>query len=120
MREGDGDDAASTVGVGENQGGLEKALGADEIGLKVRSQRIASPGHAGGAQSGAAQQGVIQHGAHGSSGRQLRHRGTAHDGEQFGQGQTRTGKEPITGGPVAKLPAAGGKQTGHGVASQTE
>ena len=53
MAKGDGDDAAVAWGRGQQQRSLEKALGAHEIGLKVRSQRVAAPGDAGGAEAGA-------------------------------------------------------------------
>ena len=105
MAKGDGEDAAVAVTGGKNQRSLEKPLGAHEVGLKVRSERVAAPSHAGGAQAGAAYQRVIEHGADGSGGRQLAHHRAPHHGKEMGEGQTRLGKEPVTGGPVTKLPA---------------
>ena len=120
VAKGDGNDAAVAVAGGKKQRSLEKPLGAHEIGLKVRAERVAAPSHAGGAQAGATHQRVIEHGADGSVGRQLAHHRASHHGKEMGEGQTRFGKEPVTGGPVTKLPAASGEQTGHGMASQAK
>jgi hypothetical protein len=112
MAKGDGDDAAVAIGRGKDQGSLEETLGAYEIGLKARTQRVAAPSHARGAQAGAAHQRVIEHGADGSAGGEFAHHRAPYRGEEMGEGQARFGKEPITGGPVTKRPAEGGPQGG--------
>ena len=120
MAKGDGQQARGAVGSGESEGGLEEALGAHEIGLEMRAQGIAAPGDAGDAKAGAAQEGIIENGAHGSLGRQFGQHGAADDGEDGGDRKTVVGEEPVTGGPVTELRAAGGEQAGHGVTSQTK
>jgi len=120
MAKGDGEQAAGAAGGRESEGNLEKTLGAHEIGLKVRPQGIAAPSHAGSAQAGAAQQRIIEDSADGSAGGEGAHHGAPHHREEVLDAQTGVGKEPVTGGPVTKLQAASGEQTGHGVASQTQ
>src|SRR5208282_855915 len=120
MAEGDGEQAAGTVGGGQSERNLQKAWGAHEVGLKVRAEGIAAPTHAGGVEAGAAQEGIIQGGAHGGLGRQGLDHGAAHDGEQGRGGKAVVGKEPVTGGPVTELRAASGQQTGHGMTSQAQ
>jgi hypothetical protein len=120
MAKGDRDEAAGTVIGGEGERSLQEALGAHEVGLKVRSEGIAPPSHAGGVQAGAAQEGIIEEGAHGGLGRQSGEHGATRHGEEGLGGKTVVGKEPVTGGPVTELRAAGSQQTGHGMTSQTE
>src|SRR5208283_548084 len=120
MAKSDGQQAPGAVGGGESEGGLEKALGAYEVGLKMRAQGIAAPGDAGGAEAGATQQRIIQHGAEGSVRRQFGQHGAADDGEDRGDGKAVVGEEPVTGGPVPELGAASGEQTGHGMTSQAK
>ena len=62
----------------------------------------------------------VEDGADGSLGRQFAHDGAADDGEDRREGKTVVGEEPVTGGPVTELRAAGGEQTGHGMTSQTK
>ena len=120
VTKGDGDEAAGTVVGGEGERSLQEALGAHEVGLKVRPERIAPPSHAGGVQAGAAQEGIIQEGAHRGLGRQSGEHGATCHGEEGLGGKTVVGKEPVTGGPVTELRATGGQQTGHGMTSQTK
>ena len=117
MAKGDGQQAGGAVGSGESERGLKKALGAHEIGLETRAQGIAAPGDAGGAEAGAAQERVIEDSADGSLGREFGEHGAADDGEEGFDGKTIVGKEPVTGGPVTKLRAASGEQSGHGMTS---
>jgi hypothetical protein len=102
------------------RGSLEKTLSAHEIGLEARAQRVAAPGDAGSAKAGATQERIIEDGAQGSVGRQGLDHGAADDGEDGLDGKTVVGEDAVTGGPVAELRAASGKQTRHGMASQTE
>lgn len=120
MAKSDGNHAAPALGKRESQRGLEETLGAHEIGLEARAEGIAAPGDAGGVQAGAAQQGVIQDRAHRGTGRELRNRGAAGDGEERLDGKAWAREEAVTGGPVVELRAAGAQQTGHGMTSQTE
>ena len=55
-------------GAGQRGGDLQKALGADEVGLEGRPEGIATPSHAGDVATGATKQGVVEHGAKGSAG----------------------------------------------------
>ena len=71
MAEGDRQQETGAVGSGESERGLKKALGAHEVGLEMRAERIASPSHARSAEAGAAQEGIIEDGADGSLGRQF-------------------------------------------------
>jgi hypothetical protein len=120
MAEGDGRQALRTIRSGEGERSLEKTLGAHEIGLEARTQRIAAPGGAGSAKAGAAQERIIEDGTEGSVGRQFSHHGAADDGEDGLDGKTGVGEDAVAGGPVTELRAASGEQTGHGMASQTE
>ena len=103
VAKGDGDDAAVAFGRGQHQRSLEKALGAHEIGLKVRSERVAAPGDAGGAEAGAAHERIIEARRRRERRAAVRSPGAPHHGEDRVEGKTRLGKEPVTGGPVTKL-----------------
>jgi hypothetical protein len=120
MAEGDGHQTAETVGSGESDRSLQKALSAHEVDLEMRAQRIAAPGDSGSAEAGTTQERIIQDSTDGSLGRQLGYHGAAHHGEDGFDGKTGVGEEPVTGGPVTKLPAASGEQTSHGMTSETK
>ena len=81
MAKGDGQQARGTIRRRECQGGLEKTLGAYEVGLEARAERIAAPGNARSAEAGAPPQRIVENGAHRSAGRQFGHHGAPHHGE---------------------------------------
>jgi hypothetical protein len=88
MAEGDRHQTLRAIWSGEGEGSLEKTLGAHEIGLEARAQRIAAPGDAGSAKAGATQKRIIEDGAHGSVGREFGHHGAADHGEDGLDGKT--------------------------------
>src|ERR1039457_625182 len=120
MAEGDGQHPAGAVGTDQGKRSLEEALGAHEIGLEMRAERIATPGNAGSAEAGAAEERIIEDGADGSLGRKFGQHGAADDGEDGVDGKAVVGEEPVTGGPVTELRAASGDQASHGMTSQTK
>ena len=120
VAKGDGQYPAGAVGSREGERSLQEALGAHEIGLETWAERIAPPADSGSVQTGAAQERIIEDGADRSLSGQLGQHGAANHGEDGCNGKTVVGKEPVTGGPVTKLRAAGGEQAGHGMTSQTK
>ena len=111
----------SEAGRARQRGGdLQKALGADEVGLEGRPEGIATPSHAGDVAAGAAQQGVVEDGAKGSAGFERSGERAADDAEDLRDGQTILGEQAVGGSPIFKLRAGGGQQTGNGMASETK
>jgi hypothetical protein len=76
VAKGDGHQAGETVGSGEGKRSLEKALGAHEIGLEARTERVAAPSDARSSRAGAAQEGIVEKSRDGSVGRQFGDHGT--------------------------------------------
>jgi|SRR6266566_3240465 len=96
-----------------------KALGAHQVGLEARPQRIAAPGHAGSVETGAAQQGVVEDRAKRRASGQFAGDGATDYGKDFRRGNALLREQAIGGGPILKLGSAGGEQTRQGMASQT-
>lgn len=71
MKEGDGSEPIAAIVAGHGSGKLEETLGTNEVGLEAWTERIATPGDAGGMETGAAEQGVVEKDAERSAGRQL-------------------------------------------------
>ena len=120
MNEGDGRQPVDTVISRHPSGYLQEALAPHEVGLKARSERIATPGYAGCMKARTAQERVIQDSAKRCAWGQLIGHATAHDGKDLRQRQSILREEPIGGAPILKLRAGSGEQTSHGVASEAE
>ena len=93
MEKGDRNQTLVVVGAGQGGGDLQETLRAHQIGLEMRTERIAAPGHAGGAPSGAAQEGVIHHRTERGLGRELGSDRATNGGEDLGKRQTVFGEE---------------------------
>ena len=115
--DGDGAGRAELVGAGQGRDG-QHALGADEVGVKERSQRIAAPGDAGDFRASFGQQRIV----HGDD--QRRGGIEFFDDAAAGHRKERAGveagfeKEAIDGRPILEAGAAGVQHTGDGVAAQ--
>ena len=120
MNEGDGRQPVDTVISRHPSGYLQEALGPHEVGLKVRSERIATPGDAGCMKARTAQERIIQDSTKRRAWGQLFGHSTAHDGKDLRQRQSILREEPIGGAPILKLGAGSSEQTSHGVASEAE
>ena len=120
VQESDGDHAVMARGEGQISGELQDALGAHEIGLKVRAQGIAAPGDTGNANAGFAEQGVVDGDRDRRGSRESLDYGAANHGKEGLRGEAVAREEAIVSRPIVELLAASGQQTGDGEASEAE
>ena len=114
---GDGAGRAELGGAGHGRDG-EHALGADEVGVKRRSQRIAAPSDAGDFRASLGQQRIV----HGDDQRRagiefFDDAAAGHREERIGV-EAGFGKEAIDGRPILEAGAAGVQHAGDGAAAQ--
>ena len=103
MEERDGNHAEGAI-IGRHRGGdLKETLGADEVGLETRAERIAAPGDARSMETGATQECVIDDGAKGGVRGEMVEDPPADNGEDVDNGDALLREEPIGGGPIVEL-----------------
>lgn len=120
MKEADGNHTGDAVVRSHSGGELNEALRADEVGLKTRAERIASPGDAGSLVAGPAQQRIIHDDAERFVSGKVSEQSAAHGRKQRTDGKALSGEESVGGRPVFKLFAGSGEQTGEGVTAETK
>ena len=115
--DGDGAGRAELVGAGQGRDG-QHALGADEVGVKGRSQRIAAPSDAGDFRASFGQQRIVHGDDQRRGGIEFSDDAAAgHRKERVGV-EAGFGKEAIDGRPILEAGAAGVQHTGDGAAAQ--
>jgi hypothetical protein len=110
------------MATGERQIGreLQEALAADEVGLEVRAEGIATPSDAGNANAGFAEERIVNGDGEGSLRGKPLEQGATNHGEERVSGEAVTGEEAIVGGPIVELLTASGQQSSHSMATETE
>lgn len=93
----------------EGSGELEETLGANEIGLEAGAKGIAAPSDTRDARPGFGEKGIVDRDTEGGGGRQFGEDRAADNRKDLSDGKAVSGEEPIGGGPVLKLAAAGSK-----------
>ena len=112
--------AVPVVGQGDRGGQLQYALSPDEIGLEVRAEGVAAPGHSRNAKAGLAEQRIVDSHTEGRLGRQLGQDPATDNREDLGDGEAVTAEQTVGGRPILELLPAGSQQAGHGVTTQAE
>ncbi len=98
----------------------QHALGADEIGVKGRSQRIAAPADAGDFGAPFGQQRIVHGDDQRRRGIELGEHAAARHGEQVVGVEASFGKQAIDGRPVLEAGATGVQHGGEGAAAQPD
>ena len=110
----DGDHASAAAFQGPRRTHLKKALGANEVGLKRRPERIAPPSHAVDVGTALAQQGIVKGDDYGSLPRESRKDLLKYRGKESAYISASFAVETIVGAPVMLLTAAGADEIGKG------
>lgn len=99
---------------------LQDALGTHEVGVEVRSERIAAPSDARDVNADLAQECVVDGDAERSLGGKLLQHCATNDSEDGLARNPVAGEKTIISGPVVELLAASGQQASHGVSPEAE
>jgi hypothetical protein len=120
VNKGDRGQTVDAIGSSHGSGNLQEALATDKVGLKARTERIATPGNAWSVQTGAAQYRVIEESTERGSWGQAGGDGAARHGEDVAQGKAILREESIGGGPILKLGTGSSEHAGNGVATEAK